>query len=160
MDKYPYPVFNDLRDYLINKYNEKGKKVYQMANILDDILPKYFLRYSYYNTNNIHEDKIKTIIMRGRPLVFTFTLSAKQWYNFGKFFDNNKKGILTKEILNKDIPKYLYEKETSGGHAVILIEYNEDGFVCLNSWGKDFGDNGKFRIKNLNVLEEISIFDV
>ena len=151
LDTYPYPVFSDLKNYLINKYNANGKSDYKMANILDEILPKYFLRYSYYNTYNIQEDKIKTALMRGRPLVLTYFLSAKQWWNFENFFNNNKKGILNKEIVNKNIPKYLYENIKDSRHAVILIEYNEDGFVCLNSWGKDFGDNGKFRIKNLNV---------
>ena len=85
---------------------------------------------------------------------------CKKMGKFYNFFSKNKKGVLTKELINKDIPYSLYKDETDGGHAVILIEYNEDGYVCLNSWGKNFGDNGKFRIKNFDVLENSHIFDV
>ena len=158
INKYPYPSFIYLKEYLIREYGTKGKSDRAMAQILDKILPKYFLRYSYYTY--IDEHKIKTILMRGRPLVLTFDLYAKQWANFDIFFAQNKKGVLTKELINKDIPYNLYKDETDGGHAVILIEYNEDGYVCLNSWGKNFGDNGKFRIKNFDVLENSHIFDV
>ena len=158
LEKYPYPVFSDLRDLLINKYNNKGKTDFQMRKILDEILPKYFLRYSYYS--NIQESKIKLALMRGRPLVLTFDLSAMQWKNFGDFFRKSKKGIITNEILNKKIPEYLYKDETSDGHAVILIDHDDDSFICLNSWGKNWGDNGKFRIKDLNILVNPAIFDV
>jgi hypothetical protein len=126
--------------------------------ILNEILPNFFLRYSY--DNNIQEDKIKIALMKGRPLVLTFGLYAKQWANFKDFFEKNKTGILTKDILSKDIPNNLYKNEKNAGHAVLLVEYNEDGFVCLNSWGKNFGDNGKFRIRNINILEKPAIFDV
>ena len=156
--KYPYPDFNNLRDSLVKEYKKKGKSDKKMKRILNETLPIFFLRYSYYN--NIEEDKIKIALMKGRPLVLTFGLYARQWANFKDFFDKNKTGILTKEILSRDIPDNLIQKEKNAGHAVILIEFNENGFVCLNSWGKDFGDNGKFTIRNINILEKPAIFDV
>ena len=158
LQKYPYPVFSALRDFLVNEYKRKGKSDKKMKRILNEILPSFFLRYSY--CNNIEEDKIKIALMKGRPLVLTFGLYAKQWANFKDFFDKNKTGILTEDILSKDIPDNLIQKEKNAGHAVLLIEYNENGFVCLNSWGKNFGDNGKFTIRNINILEKPAIFDV
>ena len=154
LDKYPYPVFNDIKNYLIREYNTEGKNDIEMTNILDKILPKYFLRYSSYDTKSEKnlEHKVKTALMRGRPLVLTFKLFEKQWKNFRNFFKKNKKGILTKELINLDMKKDI-KKDNFYGHAVIIIEYNEDGYVCLNSWGKNFADKGQFRIKNLDVLD-------
>ena len=95
--------------------------------------------------------------MKGRPLVLTYKLFPNQWKNFKIFYKNNKKGILTKEYINKEIKEikeinmnlrniilyYLQklkmminnikEEEKAFGHVVIIVEYNEDGYVCLNS---------------------------
>ena len=32
--------------------------------------------------------------------------------------------------------------KNSGGHAILIIGYNKEGFIIRNSWGKKFGDNG------------------
>lgn len=29
-----------------------------------------------------------------------------------------------------------------GGHAIVLVGYNKDGFILRNSWGKSYGDGG------------------
>ena len=158
-NKYPYPTFDKLRDYLVKEFLPEGKSNEEMMKILDKILPKYYLSYTYYNRNQ--EEKVKLALMRGRPLVLTFEITGKQQVNFANFFfKENKTGILTKEILNRDIPYNLYKNINDGGHAVVLIEYNEDGFVLLNSWGKEFGDNGVFRIKNINVFNNPFIIDI
>lgn len=35
-----------------------------------------------------------------------------------------------------------YSKDTTGGHAFIIVGYNDVGFWIQNSWGKKWGDNG------------------
>ncbi len=35
-----------------------------------------------------------------------------------------------------------YNKDPAGGHAFIIIGYNDKGFWIQNSWGKKWGDNG------------------
>lgn len=32
--------------------------------------------------------------------------------------------------------------ELEGGHAVLIVGYNNKGFIIRNSWGKGYGDNG------------------
>lgn len=46
-------------------------------------------------------------------------------------------------------PVYNYGNEfwkkdgnSNGGHAVVIVGYNEDGFIIRNSWGKKWGNNG------------------
>lgn len=157
---YPYPTFDELKDLMLKKYgSNRGRSNKEMTEILSHILPRYYLSYSEYN--NIPEHKIKAILIKGRPLVFTYYLSEKQWTNFKSFFKyENKKGTLTKEIVNRDIPGKNFSSKKGMRHAVILIGFNENGFVCLNSWGENFGDNGKFTIKNIDVLEKTFFIDV
>ncbi len=37
---------------------------------------------------------------------------------------------------------------SEGGHAVCIVGYNEDGFLILNSWGKEYADGGYVWISN------------
>jgi hypothetical protein len=32
---------------------------------------------------------------------------------------------------------------SGGGHAFVIVGYNEEGFIIQNSWGTDWGDNGR-----------------
>ncbi len=36
-----------------------------------------------------------------------------------------------------------YGYDRNGGHAVVAIGYTKDGFIIKNSWGPEWGDNGK-----------------
>lgn len=33
-------------------------------------------------------------------------------------------------------------KQDLGGHAVLIVGYNQDGFIIRNSWGKSYGEQG------------------
>lgn len=77
---------------------------------------------SYYvcKTN----DDIKYALINYGPI-----LASIQWFSDLKV----KNGILTKG------------KSTKGGyHAFVIYGYNEQGFLCQNSWGKLWGNNGRF----------------
>ena len=85
--------------------------------------------------------------MKTRMCVTRFGLTKKQWERFDNFFKNNPKGILTKEIIGKR-----KRKEGRQGHAVVLVEIFKDHLYFLNSYGKEWGDNGFFRVKDAKVL--------
>lgn len=44
-----------------------------------------------------------------------------------------------------------------GGHAVVLVGYDDDNscFICKNSWGKDWGESGYFRIAYSQVYSTV-----
>lgn len=78
---------------------------------------------SYYKCNSIED--IKYALIKHGPV-----LGALKWYKEYKVDSN---GILT------GVPKTY-----SGGHAIVIYGYNTTGFLCQNSWGKDWGDKGRF----------------
>jgi C1A family cysteine protease len=59
---------------------------------------------------------------------------------------------LTQQIINRPRSTSELKKEEEGGHAVILMSYDFDHLRFLNSWGKDWGDKGFFKISDANVL--------
>jgi C1A family cysteine protease len=54
----------------------------------------------------------------------------------------------------------LYKNEGAGGHAVVLVSYDNTCLKFLNSWGKGWGDNGFFRIKDSDVLCNMAFYDI
>ena len=91
-----------------------------------------------------------------RPVVARFYLSGAQWDQFCQFYEENRRGILTRS--------YLDSKHHStckpGGHAVVLTSYDAKSLRLMNSWGDDWADNGFFRVQNANVLPGLIFFDV
>lgn len=144
------PSFNSIRDHLLNQFGRKGQNT---KKVLDKVLHQYRLRY-----HKVNEKGAKKAIINLRPCVARFYLTALQWYNFGQFFRYNKTGILTSEIINRKCTVPL--NEVNGGHAVVLINFGEDHLIFLNSWGEDWGDNGKFRVKDSSVLGGVDYYDV
>lgn len=93
------------------------------------------------------EDGARKAVMKTRMCVTRFGLTDKQWKIFNNFFKNYPKGILTKEIIGES-----KKGEKLKGHAVVLTEIFKDHLYFLNSYGKEWGDNGFFRVKDAKVL--------
>ena len=87
----------------------------------------------YARINTINECK-KNIFING-PCLITFPV-----FNYSKQFwikKNNEKSL--------------------GGHAVVIVGYNNEGFIIRNSWGTKWSDNGYglYQYKNWNKHWEI-----
>ena len=134
--------FFDVRKKIIDKYGTHGGNTFQ-------ICKEYLINYRLHS-QIVDEEGARKAVMKTRPCVARFNLTAQQWGNFSKFYRENKKGILTKEILNDT--KNIYPDSTPGGHAVVLTHISKDYLTFLNSWGPNFADNGYFRVKNADVL--------
>ena len=142
----PQIDFFELRDEIINyTHKEIDHRNIEHRNtfeILRKISEKFRLE-----LNEVDEDGARKAVMKTRMCVTRFGLTKKQWERFDNFFKNNPKGILTKEIIGKR-----KRKEGRQGHAVVLVEIFKDHLYFLNSYGKEWGDNGFFRVKDAKVL--------
>lgn len=79
--------------------------------------------FGYYSCNSIKD--IKYSLIHHGPV-----LAALKWSNTYRV---NKDGILVGKLAKK-----------SGYHAVVVYGYNEKGFLCQNSWGNIWGNDGRF----------------
>lgn len=94
---------------------------------------------SYYNCNTI--DEIKYALINYGPL-----LASLKWYNDYKI----KNGLLVGGA-SKDY----------GYHAIVIYGFNEEGFLCQNSWGRSWGDNGRFTVPySINFAEVKGLIDL
>ena len=70
------------------------------------------------------EEDVKTALIQYGPV-----LASLKWFNDFKV----KNGILCGG-----------DGKATGYHAIVVYGYNEDGFLCQNSWGKSWGNGGCF----------------
>ena len=137
--------FDKVYNYIIKKYNKNGKTNEEMDIIMKETLSKYNLKHEIINDENILKDYIK----RGIKCLATFKLNKLEWQNFSDFSNNFKEGnVLTKEILEQQNNINIQEPNEIEGHSVILSDIDEDdNYILINSWGKDWGNNGTFQVK-------------
>lgn len=80
--------------------------------------------FNFKNVQAIEED----IVLHG-PVATTFECYSDFW---------------TYDSKNK-IYKKSADAQLVGGHAVVIVGWGDDYWICRNSWGKDWGDQGYFR---------------
>ena len=94
---------------------------------------------SYFNCSN--NGDIKRAIYNYGPV-----LCSIKWYDS---FKCDKDGVL-----------YGASKGDYGYHAVMIYGWNETGFLCQNSWGKLWGNDGRFILPyNIPVAEAKGMVD-
>ena len=80
---------------------------------------------TYYKTKTI--DEIKYSLVNYGPVA-----AGMRWY----------KGC---RLSKQNILQYDKSKEYTG-HAILIIGYDNEGFIAQNSWGSLWGNNGKFKL--------------
>ena len=98
--------------YPYGKIEDKSK----ISNSIYQEAKEYTIK-SYYRINTMID--LKESLYRNGPCLIAFPV-----YNYEKDF----------WIKTSDSHK--------GGHAVVLVGYNKDGFIVRNSWGKKWGNQG------------------
>ena len=92
----------------------------------------YFKVSKYFNCKS--NSDIKYAVMNHGPV-----LCSIKWYDKYKVKD----GIISFDMASD-----------YGHHAIVIYGWNKEGFLCQNSWGKMFGDKGKFILPYDHKIEE------
>ena len=135
------PDFEELKDEMIGHF---GKEARPIKPVLEKMCKKYHLRYKPVELEDAME-----AVASSRPVIATFWLTLDEWGRFEEFFITNRKGILTKRVI--DI-RARPENPKEFGHAVVLTSFNGEHLRLLNSKGPHWGDNGFFKVQNADVL--------
>ena len=120
------------------------------------------------------KNQIKSEIANGRSVCFSIPPNIPPSFNDPKSdvwdpdasvqcYGVTQKGDACKRRVTKDLYCYQHKKETSNmGHMMLIIGYNDDeangAFRILNSWGEEWGDNGKIWIKYNDFFKYVSKF--
>ena len=136
--------FNEIYDGIVKDYGKTGKTNEEMEKIMRKILPSYGLSFEKVENEEILKDYIK----RGIKCIATFNLNKKEWENFSDYFKTKEENkLLTKEILEKP-NNNIENPDKITGHSVILTDIDDDNnYIFVNSWGKNWGNEGKFKSK-------------
>lgn len=113
--------------YEIDQFKQKpGDECYQFA--------QNFKIKEYLKLDNSNLNDLKNCLAEGFAFIFGFTVYES--------FESNKAaetGV---------IPMPQRYEQVLGGHAVMCVGYDDEKevFICRNSWGRAWGDNGNFYI--------------
>ena len=149
-----YKAFNLLSDEEFYKLKKEDREKIEEGQNTGSILPGVLKEYGLKSIE-ITENEARLAIIEGRPCVARFSLTKNQWRSFSAFFKDKRTKL---SILRKsDLPSKGTDK--LHGHAVVLTHIGPNYLKFLNSWGKDFGDNGFFSVTP-GVLNETRYFDI
>jgi len=142
--------FDDLVCEITSEFGYEGGDVFR---VLETICPRKRLQCVGRDPREVSH------ILEGRPLVACFSLTESQWCKFTDFFKRCPRGTLSSDDLGPDYGDRL------DGHAVAIIGFGQERevdcngwereveyFKMKNSWGRDFADDGYFRVEK-NAFE-------
>ena len=122
----------------VPKCRDVALKAYDNEEAMEKAL--HFRTKSYYSCSNNND--IKYALINYGPI-----LASVKWY---RDFKVNSKGVLIGGQGQED-----------GNHCIVIYGYNETGFLCQNSWGKNWGNKGRFVLPySIKVREARGLIDL
>ncbi|KAF4332936.1 hypothetical protein FBEOM_13254 [Fusarium beomiforme] len=104
----------------------------------------------------VDENGARQAVLRRRPVAATFRLSESGWEMFGRHFDGHSGqtgGNMDAKVLTVADMRPHRRGKDGGGHAVVLTRCDPESLTFINSWGRDWGNNGSFSVQDARVLE-------
>lgn len=151
---YKIPKTFNLSKNLYDVINQGNKGICASVSLTDSI--KYLENFKKIN-HNLSRDYFyknrKDKKIDGMQIYEAMEFAKKNKYIslYGKLQDieSIKIFLVTQGPVILGLPVFNYEdqfwkdgEKLLGGHAVVLVGYNEKGFILKNSWGKNYGKSG------------------
>lgn len=92
-----------------------------------------------YDVGTERLDLLRRAISDGHPVCFGLDVTAD----------------FVEERFDPSVPLPPFESRRIGGHAMVLVGYDPDGFLALNSWGQRWGVGGTCRLSNELVRSQL-----
>eukprot|EP00961_Rhodomonas_salina_P256043 3460559-Rhodomonas_salina.1 len=143
-----YPDSEELASDIVSKFGKDGGNIFD---VLSHYCPQYGLKFQV-----VEERSAIRAVWRGRWIVAAFSLSVSQWDRFSDYFDSFPMGVLTADILGSEEEHLLNSSVL--GHAVVLTTVDHGMLTFRNSWGKDWGYNGHFRVEKASVFKNCLLY--
>ncbi|KAJ4217026.1 hypothetical protein NW757_014654, partial [Fusarium falciforme] len=99
----------------------------------------------------VDEDGARQAVLHRRPVLATFQLSEEGWKTFGQHFKTPE--TCSSVLAYSKMARHRNSPPDKDGHAVVLTSCDPVSLTFLNSWGRDWGNNGSFSIEEASVLE-------
>lgn len=133
--------YGDCLKSTISTNTEQPKCTDNLKELLNDEVYKEAATYKVESYAKCTNDKaIKHALMNYGPI-----LASTKWFD--------------KYIITKDNVIVFDDSSDYGYHAIMIYGWNENGWLCQNSWGKTWNKNGKFILPFGRVTEAWSFVD-
>ncbi|KAE8155274.1 hypothetical protein BDV25DRAFT_146415 [Aspergillus avenaceus] len=116
---------------------------------IENVLKKISEWYHPFQARQVDVEKARQAVLQRRPVIATFCLSRSGWRTFRNFFKDPK--TRDKVLTSAHMAPHRKTDATSW-HVVVMTDCGRQSMTFLNSWGKNWGDNGSFSIEDHTVL--------
>ncbi|MFQ6724184.1 MAG: C1 family peptidase, partial [Clostridia bacterium] len=154
----------DKSSRLLTKFKNLTNNHYQIARVNDTITyPQYIGNKSQYSSGELtnFRNKIKNHIMNYGALAGTIHSSSGLTHSTINYKITDNSLIITPDKINKSL-----------NHSISIVGWDDNytangewadspgAYICLNSWGTSFGDNGYFYVSYNDYFIESSLSGV
>lgn len=142
-----------------NSQRRPPSKRWSWIEMVETTMSWYGLHYK-----RVDEKGARQALVNRRPVLSGFNLSEAQWETFANHFASESPKRTT--ALTLDDMKEGYDDDMDeSGHAVVLTGCDPHSLTFLNSWGKEWGDGGSFKVESSEVLgskqsPEMEFYDI
>lgn len=126
MNKFGFLPESDL-EYNTSRYDKKPPML-SFRDAFDQREPTRYWR--IFSHGEVRLEEIRRAVSQGHPVVF------------GTDVDRDFTGNRISALVERP------QGNIAGGHAMVIVGYDRDGFEVVNSWGRAWGQKGFFRMSN------------
>ena len=120
-----------------------------VMNDTEDMLKAVTSWYRPLRFRKVNQEDARQAVLEGRPVLTDFSLSDAGWRRFSEHF--NEDAPARKSVLTRALMAPYWSSNPNGSHVVVLVNY-DSSLTFQNSWGKKWGNNGRFSIEDETVL--------